>query len=220
MNATISDLRPTIKAKSDQLNADQLLGGPMTIKVTSVNLSGSDDQPLIIHYEGEEGRPYKPSKTMRKLLIFGWGQDGTLWTGRAMTLFLNPEIKFGGEKVGGIQISHMSDIPKGFTLSLAATKGKKAMHVMERLVMAAPVRLADVLAQISAATTRPQMAAAKAQAELLTDDEDYQTAGAAYSARGKVLSGKATAQPVTEATDDDQPAHPGGYGTDESPPFD
>ncbi len=34
MNASVEDLRPTIIPKSDQLNAEQLLGGPMTVTVT------------------------------------------------------------------------------------------------------------------------------------------------------------------------------------------
>jgi hypothetical protein len=39
--------------KSDQLNADQLVGGSMTITVTGVRLAESAQQPLIVSYEGE-----------------------------------------------------------------------------------------------------------------------------------------------------------------------
>ena len=71
----ITDLRSTIIPKSDQLNAEQLLTGPMTITVTDVRI-GSDDQPVIINYQSDNGRPYKPSKTQRKVLFFAWGQNG------------------------------------------------------------------------------------------------------------------------------------------------
>ena len=71
----ITDLRDTIVPKSDQLNADQLLGGPITIRVTDVR-RGSDDQPIIIAYDNDGGRPYKPCKSMRKVLLFAWGADG------------------------------------------------------------------------------------------------------------------------------------------------
>ena len=35
------DLRPTIVPKSDQLNSEQLLPGPLTIRVTGVTVSRS-----------------------------------------------------------------------------------------------------------------------------------------------------------------------------------
>ena len=46
----VHDLRPTIVPKSDQLNAEQLLGGPMTVTVTDVRVSDSAEQPVSIHY--------------------------------------------------------------------------------------------------------------------------------------------------------------------------
>lgn len=220
MNATVEDLRPTIIPKSDQLNAEQLLGGPMTITVTSVQVSDSTEQPLIVHYEGEQGRPYKPSKTQRKVLLFAWGQNGNDWVGRSMTLYNDPTIKFGGMAVGGIRISHMSDIERDIDISLTATKGKKAMHKVLRLVVAAPVRLDDVLRQIAAATSRPQMAAARAQAELLANEADYQAAGAAYAARGRELSGKASPPAAAPAP---APAVSGDFAPedlqDDTPPY-
>ena len=127
----LRDLRSTVVPKSDQLNADQLLSGPMTVTVTDVRLADSAEQPLIIHYENDDGRPYKPCKTMRKVLIFAWGQDGHQWHGRSMTLYNDPTIKFGGSAVGGIRISHLSGIDREIQVSLAVTKGKKALHVIK-----------------------------------------------------------------------------------------
>ena len=132
MSIDVSDLRPTIVPKSDQLNAEQLLAGPMTITVTDVRI-GSAEQPVIVHYEGENGRPFKPCKTMRKVLLFAWGPDGREWIGRSMTLYNDTQVKFGGDEVGGIRISHMSDIDKRVQVSLTATRGKKALHTVEKL---------------------------------------------------------------------------------------
>lgn len=134
--SNIANLRDTIVPKSDQLNAEQLISGPMTITVTDVR-RGSDDQPLIINYLGDNGRPFKPCKTMRKVLIFAWGEDGRLWPGRSMTIYNNPEIMFGGMKVGGIRISHMTDIDSDIQISLTSTKGKKAPVVIRRLDLSA-----------------------------------------------------------------------------------
>lgn len=128
MPIDVTDLRPTIVPKSDQLNAEQLLGGPMTITVTSVQVSSSPEQPVVVHYEGEEGRPFKPCKTMRKLLVFAWGPDGNEWAGKSMTVYNDPAVKFGGDEVGGIRISHLSHIAKSIEVSLTSTRGKKALY--------------------------------------------------------------------------------------------
>lgn len=129
----ISDLRDTIVPKSDQLNADQLLGGPITITVTNVK-RGTADQPIIVHYEGEGGRPFKPCKTVRKILVHAWGPDGNAWIGRRMTLYNRPDVKWGGEEVGGIRVSHLSHIPSAMEVSLAETRSVKKKSRIEKLV--------------------------------------------------------------------------------------
>src|SRR5690625_6686577 len=76
------DLSHTIVPKSDQLNADDLIAGNITIKVTDIKASDSPDQPVIIHYENDNGRPYKPCKSMRRVLIQAWGANGKQWIGK------------------------------------------------------------------------------------------------------------------------------------------
>ena len=132
--SNISDLSDTIIPKSDQLKADQLVAGSMNITVSSVTRSDSADQPVIVHYEGEAGRPFKPCKTMRKVLMYAWGKDGGEWTGRQMTLYNDPLVKFGGMDVGGIRISHLSHIERDIRVSLTSTKGKKALYEVKRMV--------------------------------------------------------------------------------------
>lgn len=130
----VQDLRYTIIPKSDQLNSEQLMTGSMVITVADVRAGGGADQPLSIHYDNDGGRPYKPCKTMRKVLIFAWGSNGYAWIGRSMELYNDPSVRFGGAEVGGIRISRMTDIPdKGFRMSLTATKGKKAPHEIKLL---------------------------------------------------------------------------------------
>lgn len=129
----VRDLRDTIIPKSDQLNSEQLLSGPITITVTDVRRGGGEEQPLVIHYEGEGGRPYKPCKTMRKVLVFAWGADGSQWADRSMTLFNRPDVKFGGEEVGGIRISHLSHIERDVAISLTTTRGRKEQTRIKRI---------------------------------------------------------------------------------------
>ena len=136
--SNVSDLRDTIVPNSNQLNAEQLIGGPMTIVVTEVK-RGDGDQPVSIHYENDQGRPFKPCKTMRKILIFAWGDDGSEWIGKRMTLYCDPDIKFGGVKVGGIRISHLSHIERDMAVSLNVTKGKKGEFIIKKLAEYRPI---------------------------------------------------------------------------------
>ncbi|MBP7568368.1 MAG: hypothetical protein KA795_20410 [Burkholderiaceae bacterium] len=194
----ITDLRSTIVPKSDQLNAEQLLGGPMTITVTDVRTGTGEDQPVSIHYEDDNGRPFKPCKTMRKVLILAWGHDARRWIGQSMVLFNDASVKFGGMDVGGIRISHMTGIPKDIHVSLTATKGKKAPHAIKRLDTGPD--LSEVLKAIAAASNKATMDAAKGLASQLVIKTDIDQAMGAYKARVAALRATSAA-PKTGAPD-------------------
>ena len=130
------DLSKTIAPKSEQLNADDLIAGPRTITVTSVKLV-AEDQPVAIHFAGDEGKPYKPCKSMRRVLVRAWGADGAQYVGKSMTLYLDESVAFGGKTVGGIRISHLSHIGKSITMALTATRATKKAYTVQ--AMAAPV---------------------------------------------------------------------------------
>ena len=127
------NLSTTIIPRSDQLNSDDLISGPRTIKIAAVE-SGSAEQPVSIQYAGGTGRPYKPSKSMRRVLVALWGTDGNAYVGRSLTLYRNPAIKFGGETVGGIEISHASDIAEPVQIALTVTRGKRKPFTVRPLV--------------------------------------------------------------------------------------
>jgi hypothetical protein len=67
------DMTDTIVPKSDQLNAEDLLTGPRTFTITEVR-KGSAEQPVDIHLAEFPGRPFKPSKTVRRILVSAWGK--------------------------------------------------------------------------------------------------------------------------------------------------
>lgn len=114
----------TIVPKSDQLNAEDLLNGSITVKVLDVK-QGAADQPVIIEIDGNR-QPYKPCKTMRKVLVNLWSDRASTWIGKRLTLYADPNVKWGGVAVGGIRISHMSDIKEKTVLMLSETRGKRA----------------------------------------------------------------------------------------------
>jgi len=123
----MNDMTPIIAAKSDQLNADDLVGAPRTIRISEVAVRPGTEQPVTIRYEGDEGRPWKPCKTMCRVLVAAWGPDANKYVGRSVTLYNDPNVTWGGMKVGGIRVSHLSHIDKEMTLALTATRGKKAI---------------------------------------------------------------------------------------------
>ncbi len=134
------DLSQTIIPRSDQLNADDLIAGPMTVKVTKVSANPSaPDQPISIYFDGDNGKPYKPCKSMRRVLVHAWGSNGLEYVGRSMTLRLDPSVKFGGIEVGGIRISHMSDLQRSMSMALTATRGSRKTYTVDVLkVQASP----------------------------------------------------------------------------------
>lgn len=132
------DLSHTIVPKSNQLNADDLIAGDITITVTDISASDSPDQPVSINYNGDNGRPYKPCKSMRRVLIQAWGANGKDWIGKSMTLYRDPAVKFGGSEVGGIRISHLSDIERDMSFMLTVTRAKRQAYSVKRLVVEKP----------------------------------------------------------------------------------
>jgi hypothetical protein len=139
------DLTESIVPKSDQLNSDDLVTGPVTVTITEVR-AGNAEQPVEVHLAEFPGRPYKPSKSMRRVLVQGWGAEASAYTGRRITLFRNPEIKFGGATVGGIEISAMSHLAKRLTVSLMVTRGKRKPFSVDPLPELAPVVQQDWVA--------------------------------------------------------------------------
>jgi hypothetical protein len=121
----IVDMAQFVEAKSDQLNSDDLLGAPRTITVRKVT-GAEGDQPVSIYYEGDNNKPFKPCKTMRRVLLGVWGRHADAYVGRSMTLYRDDEVSFGGLAVGGIRISHMSHIDKETVVVVLKSKGKKA----------------------------------------------------------------------------------------------
>lgn len=125
------DISPTLAAKSDQLNADDLIGGSIVVRIEDV-MRGDEDQPVVIRISGGY-QPWKPSKTARRCLAACWGPHARTWIGRSVELYRDPEVMFGGVKVGGIRVKAASGIDKQVTVMLASTRGKKAAHRIDVL---------------------------------------------------------------------------------------
>lgn len=130
----MNDMSSVIVPKSDQINADDLISGPRTITITEVDIRPGTEQPVSIFFEGDDGKPWRPCKSMSRVLVAAWGPDAKLYTGRSVTLYRDPKVKWGGMEVGGIRVSHLSHMDRDMSMALTATKGKRAMYVVKQLV--------------------------------------------------------------------------------------
>jgi hypothetical protein len=126
------NLTQSIEPNSSQINADDLLANPRTVTITGVE-AGSAEQPVFIHVAEIPDRTWRPSKSMRRVLVTAWGPEASNYIGRRVTLVRNPEITFGRDKVGGIEVSHLSHISKPLTVALTATRGRRKNFTVEPL---------------------------------------------------------------------------------------
>ncbi|MDC9591711.1 hypothetical protein PSI23_21115, partial [Xenorhabdus sp. XENO-10] len=126
------NLSNTIIPKSDQLNFEDVQTESITAVIKSVR-AGTKEQPVFVDLVGYDGRPYKPSKSMRRVLIGGWGADGHSWVGKSLTIVGDPSVRFGGVAVGGIKVHAMSDIEGDFSMMLSVSRGKRAEHRVKKL---------------------------------------------------------------------------------------
>lgn len=131
----MSDMTLTTAPKVDQLTFDHFSGGiERTIRITSVDLTPGVDQPCVVHYEGENGLPYKPGLSMRRVMVHVWGKETAAYVGQSLKLYGDPKIKFGGLELGGVRISHMTGIQKPVTMALTLTKANKKPFTVRPLI--------------------------------------------------------------------------------------
>lgn len=126
------DIMAAIAPKSDQLNADDLIPGPITVTIERIRKGKSPEQPWDVHISGGH-KPWRPCKGMRRVMVELWGKDPSAWIGRTLRLYREPTAAYGGQEVGGIRINGMSDIPRDFTASVTVSRAKKVPMRVEKL---------------------------------------------------------------------------------------
>ncbi|UAJ79979.1 hypothetical protein IT072_02560 [Leifsonia sp. ZF2019] len=119
------DISSTLAPKSDQMDYEDLISGPKTLTITGVRKGPSAEQPIQIDFE-EFDRPWRPAKTVRRVLVACWGPDASVYIGRRVTLYGDPTVLWAGQPVGGIRLSHVSDITEPVTVALTVRRGQRA----------------------------------------------------------------------------------------------
>lgn len=130
------DISAALVASSDCLNAADLTGNPVVATIKAVR-KGDQVKPVIVDLEGMDGRPWKPSKGMLRVLAHAWGTEADQWVGRLVKLENNPDVIYAGAKVGGVEVIALSHIPKAFTVPVRISQKVVKQHSVT--VLAEPV---------------------------------------------------------------------------------
>lgn len=134
----MADISLAMQAKSDQLNAVDIMGVEPVITIRDVQVK-SGDQPVLVFYHGDNNRPWKPSKGMIRILAAGWGTESQNWIGKSVQIYCEPSVTYGGKEVGGVRVRAMSDIDKrGIKATLAISKQKREPYPVKCLDMQRP----------------------------------------------------------------------------------
>ena len=134
----MTDVSFAMQAKSDQLNAMDIAGYEPVITIRDVQVK-QGDQPVSVFYHGDNGRPWKPSKGMIRILAAAWGRDSSAWVGKSAQIYCDPDVMYAGQKIGGVRIRALSDInPQGMTFMLTINQQKRTPYPVSFLRMERP----------------------------------------------------------------------------------
>ncbi len=142
-------MKKFIEPKSDQLNADDLIGSNRIIKITRVIVTDAEKQACSVFFEGDNGKPWKPCKTMGRVMVAAWGEDPKNFVGKHVELWRDSEVIFGGNKQGGIRIVGLSDIDSDFEISLTISRGFRKPVKIKKLTP--PAGVADIKSALAVA---------------------------------------------------------------------
>lgn len=193
----MTTLSEALAPRSDQLNADDLLSGPRVFKLTGGRVSSEGrEKKLVLSYEGDNGKPWKPCKTMGRAMVMVWALTDEGFAqqiaGKQVRLYRDPEVRFGDQgEVGGIRISHMSHIDKPVSIKLTVSQGKKSIFTFHPLPTAAAKPI-DLEAAQKWADDHLGFVAGSMTTERLAEVQELGNAAMAKLA-GTELHGKVTA---------------------------
>jgi len=158
----MNDFQQTLAAKSDQINNVDLAGGDQTIIITKINVNMKEDQPVSISFQGSD-KVYRPCKGMRRVMGEIWGVDPGQYIGRSLTLYRDPDVRFGADTTGGTRIRAMSHIDGVKKVTVPVSRGKVKQYQispLQRQAETPPVDTDTDAAQAAARTAAGQGKAA------------------------------------------------------------
>lgn len=200
----MNDMSATIVAKSDQINAADLVGITKTITIRDVKIKPGEDQPVSIYFDGDQ-KAFRPCKGVRRLMVRVWGPDASKYVGQSMTLFQDPTVTWAGKPEGGIRVSAMTGLKEAIVEPMRISRAATKPYRIEPLDMASPQNRQRQTAEewvqghIAAAQNAETLDAlsdligkgAKAMAKLETDKPElWAEVNQAYAARRAQIEGE------------------------------
>lgn len=104
------DLSESFAPNSEQLTYAEIGDRIVTVTVEKVTPRSDKPKDPAIHFVEFPGKPLLPGVNVGSVLRRAWGTNGREWVGRRMKLYGDPDVYFGKEKLGGVRVSHVSDI--------------------------------------------------------------------------------------------------------------
>lgn len=135
-SAELGDRRPTFTIKQitiirvDEEKPPEGEDAPKVEKKKKVT-----DKPVMWFKEIDRGFMYCKTTGHSCAAMFGEDDDG--WIGKRITLYADPNVRFGSEQVGGIRVAGSPDITKPLTVRIKFPK-KRAFEVQLVPTKAAP----------------------------------------------------------------------------------
>lgn len=127
------DVTKMCAAKSDQINAIDLISGPRIAKITDVKIFSETEQPVHVILDGDTKRPWKCSKTSVRTLAALYSHDASKWIGKHIEIYCDETVLWGGQPVGGIRQSKAEGITSPKRLMLTKSRTKKETVVINPL---------------------------------------------------------------------------------------
>ena len=135
MGDQITDISAYVQAKSDQINAADLVGGPITARIRAVVDDGAGTARVWL--DGHD-RYWRASKGMLRVMADLWGGNPTAWIGQWVRLYREPTIEYGGEPLGGVRLCGVSGIDRPRTAAVTEKRGKKKVYKLDPITPPAP----------------------------------------------------------------------------------
>ncbi|MEW2011487.1 hypothetical protein AB0300_18665 [Microbacterium sp. NPDC078814] len=155
-----TDISETLAAKVDQITFEDFRPPiERVVTITGTNVKKGADQPVSLELAEFPGRPYRPGKSMRRVLAAIWGTDSAAYIGRKLKLYGDPSIMFGGIAVGGIRIREMSHLDAPRDVVITVKQGMRKPYKVRPLADAPvdPAVVDAAHAAINQATTTQKL---------------------------------------------------------------
>lgn len=115
------DITDALAPNSDQLDAIELVN-PRTFTIDAGSGLGQREGKTVAEIRLVDfPRVWRPSKGMLDVLAACWGTDAKAWVGHRVTVYNDPDVMFGRDKVGGVRISHLSHIDAARSVKIRAS---------------------------------------------------------------------------------------------------